>query len=143
MRQINQAWRTEMNAADRFRIWLAWGFVFGAASHVGWVVAHGDLWYYGPAPSWAPLFWYGTCLVDLVVFWMFLEKPRVGLVLSVTTMITTLIVNWTQFPTFEFGFNYVLLGLTLFGVVVFVTTPWLWAASRWRLSPKILERSAG
>ena len=30
MREINEAWRTRMNAADRFRVWLAWGFVFGA-----------------------------------------------------------------------------------------------------------------
>jgi hypothetical protein len=51
-------------------------------------------------------------------------------------MVTTLIVNWTQFPTFQFVFNYVLIGLTIFGVIVFVTTPWLWRASRWKLSPK-------
>lgn len=143
LRRINEAWHTEMNAADRFRIWLAWGFIFGAASHVGWVVAHGDPWYYGPAPSWAPWFWYGICLVDLVVFWMLLDNTRIGLTLSVGAMVATLIVNWTQFPTFQFGFNYVLLGLTLFGVIVFVTTPWLWTASRWRLSPKSSEHSAG
>lgn len=134
MREINAAWRAQMNAADRFRVWLAWGFVFGAVSHFGWVIAHGDLWYYGPAPSWAPWFWYGICAVDLVVFWLLLSRPRVGIAWSVVTMIATLIVNWTQFPTFEFVFNYVLLGLTLFGVIVFATAPWLWRASRWKLS---------
>ena len=52
--------------------------------------------------------------------------PRAGIVAAVVTMITTLWVNWTQFPTFEFQFNYVLIGLTLFGVFVFATAPWLW-----------------
>lgn len=121
-----------MSAADRTRLWLAWGFVFGAVSHVGWTVAHGDLWYYGPAPSWAPWFWYGVCLVDLVVFWLLLKRPRAGILLAVATMITTLIVNWTQFPTFEFVFNYVLIGLTAFGLIVFATAPWLWRRSGWR-----------
>jgi len=134
LRQINEAWRTDMNNADHFRIWLAWGFVFGAASHIGWVAAHGDVWYYGPAPSWAPWFWYGICLIDIIVFWMLLTRPRVGLSMSVMTMVASLAVNWTQFPTFQFVFNYVLIGLTLFGVVVFATTPWLWRASRWKLS---------
>ncbi len=143
LREISEAWRTQMNAADRFRIWLAWGFVFGAVSHVGWVIVHGDLWYYGPAPSWAPWFWYGICLVDLMVFWLMLSRPRAGITLSLTTMTTTLIVNWTQFPTFEFGLNYVLIGLTVFGVIVFATAPWLWAASRWRLSPTSSGHSAG
>jgi hypothetical protein len=49
-------------------------------------------------------------------------------------MTVTLIVNWTQFPTFEFGFNYVLVGLTVFGVIVFAAAPWLWAKSRWSLA---------
>ena len=55
LREINANWRGGMNAADRFRVVLAWGFVFGAVSHIGWVIVHGDLWYYGPAPSWAPM----------------------------------------------------------------------------------------
>jgi len=143
MREINEAWRTRMNAADRFRVWLAWGFVFGAASHIGWVMAHGDLWYYGPAPSWAPWFWYGICLVDLMVFWLMLSRPRASIALSVTTMTVTLIVNWTQFPTFEFWLNYVLIGLTVFGVIVFAAAPWLWVASRWKLSPKSSRHNAG
>jgi hypothetical protein len=143
LREINEAWRTQMNAADRFRVWLAWGFVFGAASHIGWVIAHGDLWYHGPAPSWAPWFWYGICLVDLAVFWLMLSRPRAGIALSVTTMTMTLIVNWTQFPTFEYWLNYVLIGLTVFGVIVFATAPWLWVASRWRLSRKSSGHSAG
>jgi hypothetical protein len=73
---------------------------------------------------------------------MLLTRPRPGIALSVATMITTLVVNWTQFPTFQFVFNYVLIGLTLFGVVVFVAAPWLWRASRWRLSPKSSGHSA-
>ena len=131
--RMSRGWETEMNAADRLRVVLAWGFVFGAVSHVGWVIYHGDIWYYGPAPSWAPWFWYGICVVDLVVFWLLLARPRLGLIGAVTTMSVTLIVNWTQFPTFEFGFNYVLVGLTVFGVIVFAAAPWLWAKSRWSL----------
>ena len=107
------------------------------------MIAHGDFWYHGPAPSWAPWFWYGICIVDLFVFWMLLSKPRFGIALSVATMITTLIVNWTQFPTFQFVFNYVLIGLTLFGVIVFAAAPWLWRASRWKLSLKSSGHSAG
>lgn len=132
LRQMAHAWG-EMSAADRLRVLLAWGFVFGAVSHVGWVIYHGDFWYHGPGPSWAPWFWYCVCVIDLVVFWLLLVRPRTGLACGLMTMIVTLIVNWTQFPTFEFGFNYVLIGLTLFGVIVFVTTPWLWSKSRWVL----------
>jgi hypothetical protein len=131
--QMSSAWKSEMNAADRLRVVLAWGFVFGAVSHVGWVIYHGDVWYFGPAPGWAPWFWYGICLIDLAVFWLLLAQPRLGLVCAVTTMAVTLIVNWTQFPTFEFGFNYVLIGLTVFGAIVFAATPWLWVKSRWLL----------
>ncbi len=131
--EMARAWNTEMNAADRLRVLLAWGFIFGAVSHIGWVIYHGDAWYRGPAPAWAPWFWYGICVVDLLVFWLLLTRPRAGLALSLLTMITTLIVNWTQFPTFKFGFNYVLIGLTVFGLIVFATFVWLWRASRWRL----------
>lgn len=131
--QMSRDWSARMNAADRLRVVLAWGFVFGAVSHVGWVIYHGDVWYHGPGPSWAPWFWYGICVVDLIVFWLLLARPRAGLAGSLMTMIVTLTVNWTQFPTFEFGFNYVLIGLTFFGAIVFVTTPWLWAKSRWSL----------
>ena len=140
--ELGRAWGAEMNAADRTRVVLAWGFVFGAISHIGWVIYHGDFWYHGPGPSWAPWFWYGICLVDLVVFWLLLTRPRAGLVLSLLTMITTLIVNWTQFPTFEFGFNYVLIGLTVFGVIVLATLAWLWRASKWKLTASA-GRSAG
>lgn len=131
--QIGRDWSTRMNAADRFRIVLAWGFVFGAVSHIGWVIYHGDVWYYGPAPNWAPWFWYAICVVDLVIFWLLLSRPRAGVIGGVVTMIVTLTVNWTQFPTFEYGFNYVLVGLTIFGVIVFATAPWLWTKSRWSL----------
>lgn len=31
------------------------------------------------------------------------------------------------FPTFEYGINLVLIGLTQFGLFVFAVTPWLWA----------------
>lgn len=141
--EIVRAWATQMNAADRLRVVLAWGFVFGAASHVGWVIYHGDVWYRGPAPEWAPWFWYSLCLVDLVVFWLLLAAPRAGIVLSLATMAATLSVNWTRFPTFEFQFNWILIGLTLFGVIVFATAPWLWTASRWRLSSPSSAHSGG
>jgi hypothetical protein len=140
--EFGPAWG-EMNGADRMRVVLAWGFIFGAASHIGWVIYHGDAWYHGPGPSWAPWFWYGICLVDLGVYWLLLARPRAGIVASVSTMMLTLWVNWTQFPTFDFGFNYVLIGLTVFGVVVFATAPWLWTASKWKLSPASSGRSAG
>jgi hypothetical protein len=140
--EFGPAW-SRMNAADRLRVVLAWGFIFGAVSHVGWTIYHGDLWYYGPAPSWAPWFWYGVCLVDFAVYWLLLNRPRAGIALSVATMIVTLWVNWTQFPTFEFHFNYVLIGLTVFGVIVFATAPWLWTASKWRISPRSSEHSGG
>jgi hypothetical protein len=141
--ELGRAWGAEMNAADRLRIVLAWGFVFGAISHIGWVIVHGDVWYYGPAPSWAPWFWYGVCLVDLAVFWLLLTRPRLGIIGALATMVTTLVVNWTQFPTFEFGFNYVLIGLTVFGVIVFATAVWLWSASKWKLPTASGGRSAG
>jgi hypothetical protein len=131
--EFGPAWAT-MTTADRTRVLLAWGFIFGAVSHVGWVIYHGDVWYHGPGPSWAPWFWYGICLVDFGVYWLLLTRPRAGIVASVLTMILTLWVNWTQFPTFEFHFNFVLIGLTMFGVMVFATAPWLWTASRWKLS---------
>jgi len=123
-----------MNAADRTRVALAFGFVFGAVSHVAWVMVHGDVWYRGPAPEWAPFFWYGLCLVDLVVCWLLLTRPKAGLALGLATMTVSVGVNWTQFPTFEFmQFNYVLVGLTLFGVIYACVMPWLWCASHWTL----------
>lgn len=123
-----------MNAADRVRIVLAWGFVFGAVSHFGWLWLNGDLLHHGPAPEWAVWFWFAVCAVDFVVFWQMLVRPRRGVTLGVATMIVTLTVNWTQFPTFEYTFNWVLIGLTVFGVIMFASAPWLWRASRWRLS---------
>lgn len=133
--QMTRVWGAEMNAADRVRVLLAWGFVFGAVSHFGWLWVNGSLWYHGPAPEWAVWFWFGVCAVDFVVFWLMLAHPRAGVALGVCTMITTLIVNWTQFPTFEYTFNWVLLGLTAFGVAMLALAPWLWRASRWRLNP--------
>jgi hypothetical protein len=129
-----RAWRTDMTMADRARVVLAWGFVFGAASHIGWLIWHGSLLYHGPAPEWAVWFWYGLCVVDLVVFWLLLARPKAGIILGCLTMATTLSVNWTQFPTFEFQFNYVLIGLTTFGVIVWAAAPGLWTGARWRLT---------
>ena len=131
--RMSRDWGPAMNAADRVRVVLAWGFLLGIVSHVGWSISHGDLWYYGPAPGWAPWFWYGVCVIDFAVFWLLLTRPRAGVIAGVATMTVVLIVNWTQFPTFEFGVNYVLIALTVFGAVVFVTAPWLWAKSRWSL----------
>jgi hypothetical protein len=129
---IARDWGPVMRNADRIRVVLAFGFIFGAVSHIGWVIAHGDVWYRGPAPDWAPMFWYGLCVVDPVVWWILLKWPRAGIAAGCLTMAVSLIVNWTQFPTFEFKFNYVLLGLTLFGVIFFSLSPWLWRASHWR-----------
>lgn len=41
-------------------------------------------------------------------------------------MAVSLAVNWV-FPTFGYGINLVLIGLTQFGLFVFAVTPWLWA----------------
>ncbi len=117
-----------MSAADRTRVALACGFPLGAFGHLWWVWKHG-LFYYGPAPSWAPWFWYGLCAVDFVVPGLMLLKPRTGLIAGVATMAFTLLVNWTQFPTFQYQFNWVLLTLTAFGIVFAALTPWLWTAS--------------
>ncbi|MEM8921041.1 MAG: hypothetical protein AAGB25_06705 [Pseudomonadota bacterium] len=122
-----------MTLADKVRVALAFGFPFGAISHVGWVIYHGDVFYHGPAPSWAVWFWYGLCVIDFVVFCVMLRTVRLGLALASVVMGVTMIVNWTQFPTFEYGFNFVLVGLTNFAVLVFLATPWLWRASSWRL----------
>lgn len=132
--QIGRAWPV-MNAADRTRVVLAFGFIFGAVSHIVWVIVHGDIWHHGPGPVWAPAFWYGLCLFDPFVFWMLVTRPRLGITLGALTMIVSLAVNWLCFPTFEFQFNYVLIGLSVFGVVMVLTAPWLWRASKWRLSP--------
>lgn len=132
---IARAWGSEMNAADRTRIILGVGFLFGALSHFGWLSVNGSPWYHGPAPEWAVWFWYAVCAVDFVVFWFLLAHPRAGVAMGVATMITTLTVNWTRFPTFEYTFNWVLIGLTLFGAVMLALAPWLWRASRWRLNP--------
>lgn len=122
-----------MNLADRVRTVLAFCFPLGAALHIGWVIAHRDFFYHGPAPAWAVWFWYGLCAVDLVVCWLLLAKPRVGVVAAVLTMAVSLFVNWVYFPTFELKFNYVLIGLTVFGAIVAVTSAWLWRTSTWRL----------
>ena len=67
-----------MNAADRVRAGLAWGFVFGCVSHFGWLWLNGSLLYHGPAPEWAVWFWFGVCAIDIVVFWLMLAQPRAG-----------------------------------------------------------------
>lgn len=108
---------------------MATCFPLGALGHVWWVLKHGLL-YHGPAPSWAVWFWYGLCVVDVVVCLLLLVRPRAGLVLAVATMAVSLMVNWTCFPTFEYGFNWVLVGLTVFGAWVFAVTPWLWQTIR-------------
>lgn len=107
---------------------LAVSFPLGALGHFWWVGQHGLL-YHGPAPSWAVWFWYGLCAIDAVVCLLLLYRPKAGLILAATTMAVSLIVNWACFPTFEYGFNWVLVGLTLFGLLVFSVTPWLWRAA--------------
>jgi len=131
-----------MSAADRTRILLAFGFPLGAILHLGWLIYHGDPFYHGPAPEWAVWFWYSLCAVDFVVCWLLLTRPRVGVLAAALTMATTLAVNWTQFPTFQLHFNYVLIGLTVFGAAVALTAGWLWRSSRWRL-PEADHQSSG
>lgn len=131
--RVVAAWRSEMTLADKVRVGLGICFPIGAILHIGWVIAHGDIFYHGPAPGWAVWFWYGLCVFDFVVLWALLVFPRLGIALAVGTMAVSLYVNWAYFPTFEFQFNYVLIGLTLFGLIVGVTAGWLWRESRWRL----------
>lgn len=104
---------------------LALSFPLGALGHFWWVGRHGLL-YHGPAPAWAVWFWYGLCAMDFVVCGLLLTHPRPGLILAVAVMAVSLTVNWTCFPTFERGFNGVLIGLTAFGLILFAVTPWLW-----------------
>lgn len=114
-----------MIAAVVVRKLMAVSFPLGALGHFWWVWKHGLL-YHGPAPAWAVWFWYGLCAVDVLVCLLLLTRPRTGLVLAVATMAVSLGVNWVCFPTFEFGFNGVLIGLTAFGLGVFAVAPWLW-----------------
>ena len=114
-----------MIAAVVVRKLMAVSFPLGALGHFWWVWKHGLL-YHGPAPAWAVWFWYGLCAVDILVCLLLLTRPRTGLVLAVATMAVSLGVNWVCFPTFEFGFNGVLIGLTAFGLGVFAVAPWLW-----------------
>lgn len=130
-RRLAAAWRSDMTLADRVRVALAAGFPWGAGAHIGWVVHHGDLLHRGPAPEWAVWFWYGLCVVDGAVFLLLMTRPHAGLASGAVVMAVALAVNWTCFPTFEFGPNVVLLGLTAFGATLLVLTPWLWRASRW------------
>lgn len=132
-----------MTPADRARVVVAFGFPLGAIGHFAWLIWHGDAFYHGPAPAWAVWFWYALCAVDFVVFWLLLARPRVGLLAGLATMATTLWVNWTQFPTFEFQFNWVLLALSGFGAALLLMTPWMWARSRWTLSRPSSAHSAG
>jgi hypothetical protein len=104
---------------------LAFSFPLGAVGHFWWVGQHGLL-YHGPAPAWAVWFWYCLCATDFMVCWLLLTQPRPGLALAVAVMAISLAVNWVCFPTFEHGFNGVLVGLTGFGLLVFCTAPWLW-----------------
>lgn len=108
---------------------MAISFPLGAFGHFWWVWRHGLL-YHGPAPGWAVWFWYGLCAVDFLVCLLLLTQPRAGLVLAVATMAVSLLVNWFYFPTFEYGLNWVLLGLTAFGLWVGAVTPWLWQSLR-------------
>ena len=114
-----------MSAADRLRLLYAACFPLGALLHFWWVWKHG-LFYHGPAPAWAVWFWYGLCAVDFLVCALLLTRPRLGLAAGVGTMAVSLAVNWFCFPTFEFQFNWVLIGLTAFGLLLFATAPWLW-----------------
>jgi hypothetical protein len=115
-------------AAERLQTVLALGFPLGAALHFWWVGKHG-VWYHGHAPAWAVGFWYGLCVLDFVVCALMLRRPRLGLIWACAVMAVSLLVNWTCFPTFEFGFNPVLIGLTVFGATLALAAPWLWRRS--------------
>ena len=131
LRAIPGAWHSEMNGADQLRVALAFGFLFGALSHFGWLAAHGSLLYHGPAPEWAVAFWFALCLIDFAMLWLLINQPKPGIIAACGIMAVSLAVNTLCFPTFEFGFNYVLVGLWLFGLLVFVSAPWLWRRSHW------------
>jgi hypothetical protein len=122
-----------MTLADRVRVAMAFGFPVGAILHFVWLFQNGSMMFHGPAPEWATWFWFIVCGVDVVVCAALLMRPRLGLRLAFATMAVVMYVNWTQFPTFEYGFNYVLVGLTVFALFVFATAPWLWTVSKWRL----------
>lgn len=117
-----------MSRAKRVRLMLAACFPLGALGHFWWVGRHGLL-YHGPAPGWAVWFWYGLCVIDFLVCAVLIARPQAGLILAVATMVVSLVVNWTCFPTFQHGPNPVLLGLTAFGLTLFALTPWLWRAT--------------
>jgi hypothetical protein len=104
---------------------LAGCFPFGALSHIGWLIKHHDPFYYGPAPAWAIWFWYILSGLDFGVWWLMLTRPRAGILAGMALMAVSLMVNWTQFPTFEYGPNPVLWGLTLFGLIMWTVGPWL------------------
>ena len=130
-RKLKRAWRDEMNAADRTRVVFGFSFPLGAFLHFGWLGVHGLL-YHGAAPAWAVTFWYSLCAVDFVVAWLMLTHPRIGIALGCAVMAFSLWVNWSFFPTFQLHFNYVLIGLTSFGVALAACAPWMWMRARWR-----------
>jgi hypothetical protein len=111
-------------AAERVQTMLALCFPMGAALHFWWVGKHG-LAYHGHAPAWAVGFWYGLCALDFVVCALMLRRPRAGLISGCAVMAVSLLVNWTCFPTFQFGFNLVLTGLSVFGAALALAAPWL------------------
>lgn len=122
-----------MASADKVRVGIAFCFPLGALLHLLWVWKHGDWMYHGPAPSWAVWFWYGLCVIDIIVCWLLLTRPKLGISLSSIVMFVSIYVNLTQFPTFEISFNWVLIGLILFAILVWATAVWLWKKSKWVL----------
>lgn len=142
---IARAWGQESATAGRVRVVLAIGFLFGAVSHFWWVAYYGkgDLWFHGPGPAWAPWFWYSLCVLDFFEAWLMLARPRAGVALGAAIMVVSIWVNWTQFPLTPHPgqFNLVLAGLTLFGVIYGLLTPWLWAKTK--LSQPSSARSGG
>jgi len=132
-RRIRADWSTRMSNADRTRVVIAFCFPLGAVLHVLWVWRHGDIMYHGVAPPWAVWFWYSLCVIDFSVCWLLLARPRAGIVAALAVMAYTSFVNLRFFPTFEFQFNYVLIGLLAFTVLVFCSARWIWIRSRWTL----------
>ena len=117
-----------MTKASWARVAFAAGFCFGALSHFWWVSVHG-LFYHFERPAWAVPFWYVLCAFDFLVAGLLLRRPRAGLGLGNAVMAVSVAVNLLVFRSFEHGFNLIPVGLTVFGLLFAVCSPWLWRES--------------
>ena len=79
------------------------------------------------------VFWYGLCAADFVVWRIWLDYAKAGLVLAMVVMAFAY-VNLRFFPTFEYQFNYVLIGLLIFAAAVWLSAPYIWNHSTQRFT---------